>query len=58
MNGHDNYNSLSYACKNRNEDIVYFLLEKGVDLNKANKDGDTPLIWTCAKGNGNIGKSR
>ena len=37
---------LTYACINKNENIVKMLLEKGAKVNEINDEGDTTLILT------------
>jgi len=46
------------TCKNEyiNEEILKYLIEKGANVNKPDKDGNTPLIISCKSNNDNIVK--
>jgi ankyrin repeat protein len=48
-----NYNEilLTYECKRGNIKEVKKLISNGAKINQRNKDGDTPLIIACKKGN-------
>ena len=35
------------ACRSGNENITKYLVENGADINKENKDGKTPLFYSC-----------
>ena len=35
------------ACFNENDAIVKCLIKHGADINKVNKNGETPLFWAC-----------
>jgi len=39
------------ACRIGNKDLVEYLVEHGEDINKENKDGETPLSKACKSGN-------
>ena len=41
---------LALASRNGQEEWVTTLLEKGAHVNKANKNGETPLINACGRG--------
>jgi len=45
-----------YACKCENENIFEKLIELGADINKKNKNGITPLIYSQVIVNKNITK--
>ncbi|ORX85962.1 ankyrin, partial [Anaeromyces robustus] len=40
---------LNIACKENNELIVTYLIDHGVDINKSDIKGETPLIISCRK---------
>ena len=43
-------NMLLQACKNNQKGVVQtFLKRGGVDVNKRDESGNTPLIYTCMK---------
>ncbi|OUM57807.1 hypothetical protein PIROE2DRAFT_17096 [Piromyces sp. E2] len=48
---------LIYACKHNNENMVAYLIEQGVDLNKENRIGNTSIFYACLYGNENIFKA-
>lgn len=57
VNSRDNFygkTPLIYACSFGHENIVRFLIQKGVDVNLAELAGFTPLFWAAAKGHINI----
>ena len=42
--------NLFNACKNGKKDIVKYLVKHGADINKENKEGETPLFNACYSG--------
>ena len=42
--------TLHIACKNGHTDAVQLLLDGGAEVDRANKDGSTPLIIACFNG--------
>jgi len=47
---HATSSATSSATPDDNKKIIYYLLEKGADPNKADKNGETPLVWGERKG--------
>eukprot|EP00833_Pecoramyces_ruminatium_P007190 jgi/Orpsp1_1/1181222/evm.model.c7180000076346.1 len=45
-----------YPDKNRNENLVKYLVDLGADINLENNDSETPLFYACKSGNENIVK--
>ena len=39
--------ALHYAAKHSDKEMIQFLLERGVDVNVASSDSETPLLWAC-----------
>lgn len=44
---HDGRSALLLAATHGHEDIVYALFESGADVDMADHNGHTPLIWAC-----------
>ena len=42
---------LFIACENGNKYVAKFLVEHSIDINKENKNGETPLFYACKNGN-------
>jgi len=42
--------------KSENENLVKYLIELGVDINKGNKENETPLFNACSSENENLVK--
>jgi len=53
---YDYYTFLSYSCEKSYLNITKFLIEQGVDINKENKLGETPIFFACRSENVNIVK--
>ena len=49
-NGTNAVGALHIACKNGHTDAVRLLLDGGAEVDRANKDGSTPLIIACFNG--------
>ena len=56
MKCHYLFHVLFNECEKENEDIVKCLVEHGVDVNKENKYGETPLVNAFKIGNEDIVK--
>jgi len=47
-------NYLEDACYYGNENVFFFLIRHGADINKEDNCGRTPLFWACRNGNEKI----
>ena len=50
VGGHFGHTSLCIAGENNHLDVVRYLVEQGADIEKADRDNQTPLIWASYYG--------
>jgi hypothetical protein len=43
------FNRDTYKIENMNKNLIYYLVEHGVDINKDNMFRETPLFYACKK---------
>jgi len=48
--GESEYHAFNIACENGNIEVAVGLMNIGIDINKSNGDGRTPLMHSCRKG--------